>query len=110
MTVVDDTVVEMDEQFRVDVLYSAGQPGVLVGTPSEASITIINDDGECRGLEDGQVRSRGRGLGRCLSRRQGSGREQRRGSAYSRGEEGLLKVAENAWMTYVEWGRCPVGK
>lgn len=57
VTVVDDTVVEMDEQFRVRVIYSAGQPGVLLGTPSEASITIINDDGECRGLEDGQVRS-----------------------------------------------------
>lgn len=94
VTVVDDTVVEMDEQFRVGVVYSAGQPGVLLGTPSEASITIINDDGECWGLEDGQVRSRGGGLGRCLSRRQRSGREQRRGSTYRRGGEGLLKVAE----------------
>lgn len=50
VTVVDDSVVERDEQFRVDAVYSARQPGVLLGTPSEASITISNDDSECRGM------------------------------------------------------------
>ena len=50
MTLVDDTVVERDEQFQVDLVYSEGQPGVLLDTPAKASITVVNDDSECLGV------------------------------------------------------------
>ena len=43
----DDNVLENDETFTLNINPSSLPSGVTVGTPSQATMTILANDGEC---------------------------------------------------------------
>ena len=45
--ITDDNILEDDETFNLTVNQSSLPDGVVVGDPSQVTVTIVDDDGEC---------------------------------------------------------------
>ena len=46
---IDDNCREEDETFNGELTVAPGQPSVILGTPDETIITIVDDDGNING-------------------------------------------------------------
>ena len=44
--IINDNILEDDETFNVTINQSSLSDGVVVGDPSEVTVTIVDDDGE----------------------------------------------------------------
>jgi len=47
IAITDDNILEPDESFTITIDQSTLPNGVMVVDPSEATVTIVDDDGEC---------------------------------------------------------------